>query len=239
MATTLLQLRTAARRRADQEGSTFVSDEELTRYVNESHRALWHHVASFYGDDYVAFDSEVIIPAGQSELLYIDGGFGQVYLSSALHKLLRLSWLYSSKLYPLRRLNNADAITDYGVSKTWGTDADVQYRAGATSIKFFPTPAADVTVVVRYVPRLTDLSGDTTPMNATLERWSEYVIVDAAIKLMEKEESDASALMAERERQLGMLKASAPNLDAFAPPCVVDARANEDDSAWRDWRWSR
>lgn len=239
MATTLLQLRTAARRRADQEGSTFVSDEELTRYVNESLRALYLHLASFYGDDYVAVDEGITLEAGEYEIFYLNPGGGN-WLTYGLHKLLRLSWRYNDIYYPIRRLNSAEAVLrNSNTQVSWTSGVDICYRASADRIQLFPTPSALMIVNVRYIPRLADLSADGDNMNATLERWSEYVIVDAAIKLMEKEESDASALMAERERQLGMIKASAPDIDAFSPPCVTDARSNEDYSTWDDWRWSR
>jgi hypothetical protein len=52
--------------------------------------------------------------------------------------------------------------------------------------------------------------------------WLDFVVVDAAIRALEKEESDPSALMAERARIEKRIEAMAENRDAGSPPTVAD-----------------
>lgn len=57
--------------------------------------------------------------------------------------------------------------------------------------------------------------------------WLEYVVVDAAIKCMVKEESDPSALMAQKVALIQRLESAAENRDAGSPMTVQDSiRAN-------------
>ena len=54
--------------------------------------------------------------------------------------------------------------------------------------------------------------------------FDEYVIVDAAIKAMQKEESDVSVLMAQKEALKRRIEAAAANRDAGEPESVSDIR---------------
>lgn len=62
--------------------------------------------------------------------------------------------------------------------------------------------------------------------------WSEYVIIDAAIKCLVKEESDVSVLMMEKKQVLDRIEAMASNRDAGEPERVTDVYAG-----YRDWPW--
>ncbi len=54
--------------------------------------------------------------------------------------------------------------------------------------------------------------------------WEEYVVVDAAIKAMAKEESDPSVLMAQKQGLLQRIESAAENRDAGSPARVSDSR---------------
>ena len=72
---------------------------------------------------------------------------------------------------------------------------------------------------------------DTGDWSATIDpkiqHWLEYVVVDAAIKCVVKEESDPSALMAQKVALVQRLESAAENRDAGSPATVCDSiRAN-------------
>jgi hypothetical protein len=78
---TLLELRTRTRERADQVNSTFISDAELTGYVNQSAYELYDLLVSKYGDNYWASSSNITtdgvnetyaLPADFYKLLGVD-----------------------------------------------------------------------------------------------------------------------------------------------------------------------
>jgi len=62
--------------------------------------------------------------------------------------------------------------------------------------------------------------------------WSEYVIIDAAIKCLIKEESDVQVLLMQKKQVLDRIEAMAANRDAGEPERVTDVYAG-----YRDWPW--
>ena len=67
----------------------------------------------------------------------------------------------------------------------------------------------------------------------TYSGWDEYVIVDAAIKMMQKEESDTSVLEREKAFQLKRVQRACNNRDAANPHTITDVQAS------RYYGWSR
>ena len=64
--------------------------------------------------------------------------------------------------------------------------------------------------------------------------WEEYVIIDAAIKMLVKEESDTSALNAAKQAMLIRIKAAAAGRDAGEPPKISRSRNSGMRSNWND-----
>lgn len=93
------------------------------------------------------------------------------------------------------------------VTVTQLTDATVTWSTTYSTYTFSPNQS-------EWTARAQSYSG-----------WLEYVIVDAAIKALVKEESDPSALMAQEQALLKRLEAMASNRDAGEPSTVADAYA--------------
>ena len=107
---------------------------------------------------------------------------------------------------------------------------DVRYRIVDGNINFIPQPQSGQSVRLWYVPRLRQLVLDTDIADG-VNGWLEYVIVDAAIKALQKEESDVSVLMAQKAGLLERIKAAGSNRDAGMPETISRVR----DSDWDDW----
>jgi hypothetical protein len=90
---------------------------------------------------------------------------------------------------------------------------NLQYRLVGNTIMFIPTPSAGQIIGLWYFPRLTQLLADTDVMDG-ISGWTEYVIVDAAIKALRKEESDTQELMMEKNMLIKRINDSAQNRDA-------------------------
>jgi hypothetical protein len=221
---TLLELRTAVRQRADQVNSTFVSDAELTSYVQQSAFELYDVMVQKYGDAYfVKAPPATITTDGTNEVFA---------LPTDLYKLLGVDlqtngapngWL------TLRPFNMAER------NRNWRPNAapivgftSLRYRLHGTNLWLTPLPASGQTLRIWYVPRLATFTGDTDTLDG-ISGWTEYVIVDAAIKCMVKEESDPSALFAQKAALLKRIEEAAGNRDEGAPPTVSDV--NGPDSA--------
>jgi hypothetical protein len=57
--------------------------------------------------------------------------------------------------------------------------------------------------------------------------WTEYVIVDAAIKCLQKEESDVSVLMVQKAALKQRIEEASQNRDAGQPSTISDTRARD------------
>lgn len=101
-----------------------------------------------------------------------------------------------------------------------------------SNIQFIPTPAGNQIMRIWYIPRLTQLVQDTDIMDG-VSGWTEYVIVDAAIKALQKEESDVSALMVQKEALIKRIEESAANRDAGQPDTISNTRTWSE--RWGGW----
>jgi hypothetical protein len=78
-----------------------------------------------------------------------------------------------------------------------------------------------------YVPVATQLVLGTDEL-ADLNQYSEFVVVDAAIKMMSKEESDVAVLAAQRANLVKRITDAAQNRDIGASESVTDVYAEDD-----------
>ena len=96
-------------------------------------------------------------------------------------------------------------------------------------IRFTPEPTTATSITVWYIPHAPELSTDTDRWNG-FNGWEEYAIVDAAIRCLEKEESDTSALEIRKQRLTQRLRNMAPARDIGMGGTVQDVTS-------RKWVW--
>jgi len=319
----LAQLRTASRQRADMVNSTFVSDAELSSYINASYYELYDLLVQKYGNDYyvtqysfnlVGNQERYDLPDDFYKLLGVDlqiGGGPDGYVS-----------LRPFSLAERNRYSTANVQTWIGVT-------NLRYRLSGNKLWFTPSPQTGQTIRIWYIPRLAELvdevtltvaaepvTGDyitvggttltegvewsITPGNNTLTAtsitsainaagiddvtatqngtvitltqaaaselvlsvgnnvatlgastrlqlsansvgpgslvadgisgWLEYVITDAAIKMLQKEESDTSVLQLQKAALIKRVEAAGENRDAGSPATIADVQ-------WTNGTW--
>lgn len=180
--------------------SSFVSTAEWTNYINGSYQELYGLLVQAFSDYYVA-----------TPFSFVTDGI--------------------SNLFPLP--------TSPAMFKLLGVDLQVQASSLWLTLKPFtfqdrnrfglvnsPVPMAGQTVRLWYVPVLTPLSNDADLTVDILNGWEEYIILDAAMKAMAKEESDVSVLMARKQAIIARLNAETENRDAGNPTAIVDYYAS-------------
>jgi hypothetical protein len=214
---TLLELRTAVRQRADMVNSTFVTDSELTSYVQQSAFELYDVLIQKYGDAYfVKAPPATVTTDGVNETFSLPGDFYKLLGVDLQTNGSPSGWL------TLRQFQMAER------NRNWRPNAaavvgftSLRYRLHGSNLWLTPLPAAGQSLRVWYVPRLATFTGDTDTFDG-ISGWTEYVIVDAAIKCMIKEESDPSGFMAQKAGLLRRIEEAANNRDEGAPPTVSD-----------------
>lgn len=87
-------------------------------------------------------------------------------------------------------------------------------------------PTAGLVLQAWYFPRPTLLAQDADTLDG-VNGWEEYIVTDSAIKALEKEESDASMVMAQKQALKERIQEEADRRDAAMPAHIVDSqRAN-------------
>jgi hypothetical protein len=212
---TLLELRTRTRERADQVNSTFISDTELNGYVNQSAYELYDLLVSKYGDNYWA-SSSTITTDGTNDTYVLPADFYKLLGVDLQTNGATSGWLTLKSFTMAERNRNWRP----NVGPVLGI-AGLRYRLLGDRLWLTPMPISGQVLRIWYVPRMNELTLDASTLDG-ISGWHEYVIVDAAIKCLIKEESDPSALMAVKAGLIKRIEDAASNRDEGAPPVVSD-----------------
>lgn len=216
---TLAEIRTQARQRADMVASQFVTDAELNGWINSSLAELYDLLVQKYGDDYFV-EVATITTAGNVDRYDLPADF---------YKLLGVD-LYLTGAAPdqgaitLRPFTFAER-NRYSTanSQTWLGLTNLRYRLSGSKLWLTPTPQSEQTLRLWYVPRVVPLVNDADVADG-VSGWLEYVVVDVAIKAMQKEESDVSVLLAQKGALIQRIESAAENRDAGSPATVADTQ---------------
>ena len=213
---TLAQLRDAARKRADIEGSQHITDPELNEDINASIAAL-HALCVEASEDDFATTAAITTVAGLATY------------TVTLYKVRSVQIVDQGYVRDLDRFMLAD-LPRLTNSVYGGTGAPTMYRMIGGKIMLAPTPQAAYAVTVYGVAASADLAIDADTLDGR-DGWEEWVVVDAAIKCAIKEEQDIRDMVTERDRVQARILSQMRSLDQGRPPMVQVTRQPWD----RDW----
>lgn len=215
---TLADLKLKTRQRADMENSTFIKDTELTSYINASYAELYDILVSRFEDYY----SQVV----------------QFTLAGTVN-----SFPLPADHYKTRGVDFALSDTDYVTLRRWNFEernriartttrairgiADRQYRVMGQNLIVLPVDKAPGNYQLWYIPRFTPLAVDTDVLSDVMD-FEEYIICDAAIKCLQKEESDVSVLLVQKQALIARFDALGSNRDT-QPDRIADVTQYIDD----------
>lgn len=217
-------------------GSDFLSDAEVDGYVNAAAAELWDLRCGLYEDEYT---ERVEIPAATSGPLDISD-------MSTLAGLLIPLGSEADRLLKLRRLEYRDGAgkwrtlqrIDLGEWDAFNTSPargwPIAYSLIGASIYILPEGGPTHLYRIWYVPAFRALTGDASTLDG-LDYWHEYVVVDAAIRCLQKEESDVSVLMAQKQALKQRIVSIAAGRDASGPAHILDVDSDSPGGPW----WSR
>lgn len=205
-----------ARERADMVGSLFVSDTELTSYLEAAFQELYG-IASAEYEDLLVKTVTVAASAGVSVV--------QLNAAADIKKLRGIRIANDEFLSPvsIREVQNFDRKNRPGRPVGYWLFGDQSNNNGTFSIELLPAPDTSYSLVVYYQPSLTLTGGSAIFPGAAspLASWDEYLVVTAAIKMKDKEESSVSVLMSEKQALLANLRSSWTPVDVSEAQRVV------------------
>ena len=199
---------TACRVRADQEGSTRNSDATILSFIKQSIAYLSSLVA---GGDQDHFLNDVTITASGTEHLTLNPDVHQVR-GVDWRPDISSDWVTIQSFNFIQRNSRQNSISDYWFSGQ--AEAKYTFRPWGDHIKIIPQAESTDQFRIWYVP---SFSLTLTSSFNFFNDWDEFVIVDVAIKMKEKDEEDVSILQVERVRLENKIKEDAQrrNTEAY------------------------
>lgn len=189
---TLAQIRIRAREKADMVNSNFIEDPELLNYINESYFTWYDMIVGAFEDYFLDDPTEFSLAASVSEFP----------LPADFYKLAgidKASDAGSDRFYPLRKTKWRERNRTENSFSTYALSPITSYRIIKDKILFTPKDGAAGSFKLWYIPTATPLVLETDTID-TYNGYENLLILDVAIKMLNKEESDPTMLMVERAR---------------------------------------
>lgn len=197
------------------EASQFIMDDELTDYVNQSYAELYDLLVAKFEDYFVEDPLDFSVASGVSKFP----------LPADLYKIIGVDKALGGGEYYALRPFSFEARNKRRVSdRLRGLYPQVRYRIIGDDLKLSPDDQAPGDYRIWYVPSYTPLVLDVDTVASVISRngWEEYIVIDAAIKCLQKEESDVSVLFAQKQAMAGRIEEMAQNRDAGDTDRITD-----------------
>lgn len=225
MATSLQDLITRTRRRANIENNYFVSDDELTDYLNSSLGEMYDVMTNTYNDYNITTFQSIL--TNLNNIIPIPSSFDKIRGVDFQLQDAPSNWttLYAFGMPQRNRRNNS--ISNFCIPFT---NVNLVYRLINVGIMIEPAQQCQGTYQVWYVPKYVPLVAltDTLTIQMDTNAWSEYAIVDCCIKILNKQNLDPSGFMANKDALAIRIKSSAQNRDAASPRACANVRFGGD-----------
>jgi len=158
----LSELRQLTRQRADNENSQFVTDTELTRYLNNSWGELYNLIIENFNEDYFT----------TSHSFSLTSGTDSYSLPSDFYKSRGVDLVVTNtESVPLRRYNWAERTRNSVTVRA----RDYRYRIQKGSIIFTPLPSTNDSIKIFYIPDPRKLES-VTPSGVTRGSTTTYTV---------------------------------------------------------------
>jgi len=229
MATTLGDLITQIRDRCDLYASQFVTNDELTMYINYSLGELYGLLVNAFGGDYFATSYVASVNANATSLA--------ANFPDDLYKVLGVDLQLSPSPstnritltpYNFNERNRANAMNMAGYATQYMTN--YRYNLFNRTLQIQPPATGPLQLLIWYVPQAPAFTipanlAQTFDNNSNLNGWLEYVIVDVSIKVKSKEETDTTLFVRQKALLTERILNEAQNRDQGSPKAVSDVYA--------------
>lgn len=241
-------LRYNSQLQADKLNSEYLTTDEWNFNINQSANELYDILVTKYGDDFFMAPYLLVPMTGLDHYALPDGSNYPIngVNSPALYKLLGVDVNISGSILtpnadwvPVSRSNwsDRDRYTTFpGQAGALNNVYQMSYRMMGNNIFVFPANQNQY-LRISYVPILQQMLLDTDMLPFSISGWSEYVIVDAAMKSMGKEESydKVNYLMTRKTALLERIESTAANKDAGQPNTVSNTRSTMSDPGFNGY----
>lgn len=212
---TLLQLREGSRARADMiYDSDAINDEEVNAYVNEAYHELFDLITA--ADDARQFTVNATIPPQVGDYSFrLPYDFYRVV---SVHVRRGEQYVAALPADPSRYAELADNAHNNVGQPLYFIRWNI--NTGERFVFVFPAPTPE-TLAITYWPQPRELSLDTDSLDNPAS-WLEYTMVSAAVRMLNKVERDATALLLARKRLEKRIREAVYASDFNSPRMIRD-----------------
>ena len=197
---------TAVRQRTNTENSNFVTDDEIVTLLNKAYVELYDYLIQTF-ESYVVTSTDITLIQNQDTYA----------LPSDFYKCLGVDmWLDAVRKITLSKFNFSDR--NRFQTTTWLpvlSANPLRYRIVGNNLKIIPSPASAYKMTLWYAPQplelaltVTDPTNQTNQLQSILGIFDDYIIMSAAIDVLQKEESDTTNLVRDREQYIERIRMS-------------------------------
>lgn len=217
MTITLTNLIAQARYRANMENTQFVTDSEITDYVNSSIAELHDLLISSSESEYKVTSTTFVTTSTDTYAL--------ATVAADFYKLKGVDYQLSNDQWvTLRPFNFNERNRNHNITYNYLNQPDIRYRIVGNNFVFSHIPDSGKTIRLWYIPVAVKLVNGTDTLD-DLNQFYEYVVTDTAIKMLLKEESDISVQMALKADLKKRIEAMSRNRDMGNPQSISDIYA--------------
>lgn len=202
--TTLLTIRTSCKSESDNVGQAYIADSEWNSFIQSAYQELYGKIVQAFGNDYFVqtpSSGYTFTTNGTSDHFALPDGSGA---SPAFFKLLGVDVRLTSQ-------------QQYVSLKPFAFADRNRWSAFNNGI-----PMAGQTIRVLYVPRLTVPTVDASLIDG-VNGWEDWIVCQACMRALAKEESDVSVFMARLAALEKRLDSEIENRDAGSSDKIVDS----------------
>ena len=219
-AVALSAIETQVRQRAQMENSAFVTSAEMLNYINASACELYELLVAARGKEFYLASQIITTSAGTT-------GYS---LASDFYEVVGVDLAVSGRNVTLQRYEFAER-NRFQNPVVIPAFTPLVYGLEGSTLRLLPAPTAAQTVTVWYVPAPTRYTTTDSTFDG-IAGWEEYIVVDCVIRCLQKQESDVSTFMGQKEALRRRIQAMATMRDRSQAPRVTDVTI-VDDVNWR------
>ena len=210
---TLTSMRTLVRQMADIVNNNVCTDAEINSYLNLELDELYDLLIDTYEDYFISSSSISIVSGTASYAIPSD-----FYKIRGVDIIISASESFSLRAFQFEERNQ------YGT----GDAKSLRYQLRGSLLHFIPSPTVTVTGTLWYIPARTDTAsgGSFDSING----WHDYAIAGAAIRCNNKQETDVSWLIKQKNDIKERVLSLASKRDVGSPRRVVDVTQRYDAS---------
>jgi hypothetical protein len=207
-------------------GSTFVSDAELTTWVNQGFAELYDLVVSAF-EDYFTTSTTFTVSSGNTQAL-----------PATFYKLRGLDFSINGSYQACRQFNFNERNDSQNDNAWMNNNVSARsYRIMGDNLLLQPTLAATGDYKLWFVPAPTFLVADSDLIPDSLSKfgWDEYIVLYAAERMLSKEESSITDVVAERGQIANRITSMSANRQVDQSNTIQDVQGDNWSQLDRWW----